>query len=132
MMFGLKNALWTFHRVMDVILAIQKWQFALAYLDYLIISKLLSEHVEEVRKVLHLLSDAVIKLNHKKFSLFTNDTLDYFGPIICPGKMEIAMHTSDAIGELRKPRHVTELRYVIRLRNTFRPLFCTLLVLLTP
>lgn len=71
--FGLKEVPVTFQRVMDVTLETVKWQFAVVYIeDISIFLKSLSEHVEHIRQLLQLLSDAKVMLKLKKSSLFTN------------------------------------------------------------
>lgn len=66
MPFGLKNAPGTSQRVVDVILATVKWQFALVYLDDVIVfSSSLEDHVEHVATVLRLLKDAGVTLKLK-------------------------------------------------------------------
>ena len=59
MPFGLKNAPGTFQRAADIILASVKWQFALVYLDDIIVySKSIEEHLDHLASVLKLLQRA--------------------------------------------------------------------------
>ena len=63
MPFGLKNAPGTFQRAADVILAGVKWQFALVYLDDIIIySSSIEEHYDHLATVLKLVHKAGISL----------------------------------------------------------------------
>lgn len=57
-------------------------------------------------------------LKPRKCSFFTN-TIDYLGPSIRPGKLEIAAHSSDEKNDLREKRNVTELRSFLGLCNAF-------------
>lgn len=59
--------------------------------------------------VLTLLREAGVVLKLKKFALFTN-SVDYLGHVIRSGLLEIANHTTVAVGELKVPKTVTELR----------------------
>lgn len=55
MPFGLRNAPGTYQRTTDVIFAMEKWQFALVYLDdILIFSKTTKEHIRYITEVLTL------------------------------------------------------------------------------
>lgn len=69
--YGLKNAAATFHRVMDVILLIVKWKYALVYLDDVVtFSKTPKDHVGQQTSVLRLLKDAGISLTLKMLAFF--------------------------------------------------------------
>lgn len=58
MPFGLWNASGTFQSTMDVILSAIKWQFALAYLDSIVVfSDSAKEDIVHVRDVLTLLNN---------------------------------------------------------------------------
>ena len=71
MPFGLKNAPATFQRALDIILARVKWQFALVYLDDVIIySNSAREHFDHVEHVLTLLQEAGISLRLEKCAFF--------------------------------------------------------------
>lgn len=53
---GLKNVPGTFLRAMDVILSSGKWQFALVYLDDMVLfSRIPDEHIDHVQQILTLL-----------------------------------------------------------------------------
>ena len=87
MPFGLKNAPGTFQRAADVILASVKWQFALVYLDDIIIySKSIEEHYDHLQTVLGLVHKAGISLKIHKCQFFT-ETVDYLGHTVSPGKL---------------------------------------------
>lgn len=71
MPFGLQNAPETFQLVVDIILSKVKWQFALVYLDDVIIyPTTFEEHTPQVRAVLHLLQAAGITLRTAKRAFF--------------------------------------------------------------
>ena len=120
MPFGLKNAPATFQRAIDVILSSVKWQFALVYLDDIVIfSPKPEEHIEHVKKVLMLLQDAGVTIKLRKCFFFT-DNIDYLGHVIRPGTLEIAPKATEAIKNLKPPKNVTELRSFLGLCNVFR------------
>lgn len=57
--FVSKNAQTTFQRAMDAILASLKWQFAIVYIDDIIVSQRLpQQHLEHTEKVLRLTKEA--------------------------------------------------------------------------
>lgn len=63
MSFGLKNAPGTFRFITDLTIAAVKWQFALVYLDVIVIySKSSEEHIGHARRVLTILNDAFFTL----------------------------------------------------------------------
>lgn len=73
----LKNAIGAFQRAMDVVQQSVTWQFALIYLDdIVVISKSLSEHIEFFRHDLTLLLDRNVTLKLKRCKFFFN-TIDY-------------------------------------------------------
>lgn len=110
MPFGLKNAPGTFQRVIDVILSQVKWQYALVYLDDVIIfSKSVDEHFSHVSTGLQLFKSAGVSLKLKKCSLFTNK-VDYLGHVIRPGKLQVAERTTEAIQGLKEPSTVTGMK----------------------
>lgn len=67
MPFGLVNALATFQRLMDSILADYLWKFVVVYLDDIIVfSKDKEEHGRHLKMVRNKLSEAGLILNEKK------------------------------------------------------------------
>lgn len=59
MLFGLCNASETFQQAMDLIFQLDKWHFALVYLDdIIIISQTPDEHIEHATPVFSLLQRA--------------------------------------------------------------------------
>jgi hypothetical protein len=71
MPFGLCNAPATFHGALDMILAKVKWNYALLYLDDVIVySKNVEEHIQNVDEILTLLKNAgaSLKLKNCHFS----------------------------------------------------------------
>ena len=120
MPFGLKNAPATFQRAIDIILSRVKWQYALVYLDDVIIySKSFEEHIVHVRTVLTLLSKAGISLKLKKCEFF-RPSVSYLGHTVRPGKLEVASKTCNAVRQAKPPQTQTELRSFLGLCNVYR------------
>lgn len=120
MPFGLRNAPGTFQRAADVILAKVKWTTALVYLDDVIVySRTKEEHYEHLRTVLSLLKDAGVSLKFPKCQFF-QDTCDYLGHTITPGKLQVASKCQDAIRKAFPPRTVKELQSFLGLCNVYR------------
>lgn len=87
MPFDLKNAPSPFHRAIDVILSTIKWQFALIYLeDILILSKLVHDQHSRLCSVLGLFCDTRVLLWLKK-GFFFDDKIDFLRHITKPGKL---------------------------------------------
>lgn len=118
MPFGLKKALGTFQWAMNVILSAVKWQFALMYLeDVVVVSRNPDEHIDHVWQVLTLFQHAAVtlKLKCESFTKCTN----YIGNVIGPGCLQGSSHTTDAISNLKLPKDVTVLRAFLNLCNLF-------------
>lgn len=82
MPFGLQNAPTTFQRAIDVVLASVKWQFALVYLDDIIVfSQSIDDHFDHLRTVLTLMLEAGFSLKLNKCFLLRKE-LEYLGHII--------------------------------------------------
>lgn len=113
----MNNAPGNFQIVIFVILATVKWQFALVYLDdILVFSKSISEQFEHLRIVMSLLSEAGVTMKLKFFYFFT-DRIDCLGHVIQPGLLDIAPNTTDYNRGLKEPRKVTKLKSILGLCN---------------
>jgi hypothetical protein len=89
--FGLRNAPATFQRTVEIVLSGLTWKSCLVYLDDIIIySKTMDAHVGHLDGVLNLLGTAWLSLKFSK-RFFFNDTVDYLGHVIIPGKLAIAV-----------------------------------------
>jgi hypothetical protein len=87
MHFGLRNAPATFQRVVDIVLSGLTWKSCLVYLDDIIIySQTMEDHLNHLHDVLTLLGQAGLSLNLAKCH-FLQETLDYLGHVIRPGKL---------------------------------------------
>ena len=120
MPFGLRNAPATFQRAVDIILSKVKWQFALVYLDDVIIySKTVSDHFNHVRVVLSMLQKAGVSLKLAKCKFF-DASVDYLGHVVRPGQLEVASRTVDAVRQFKTPADQGELRSFLGMCNVYR------------
>lgn len=82
---------------MDVIFASVRLQLNLLYLDDIVVfSRSLAVHIEQVRRVLRLLYEAVVTIKLKKCKFFA-ETVDYVGHAIRPGRLEHAEHATETV-----------------------------------
>lgn len=101
MRFGSKTAPETFQQAMDVILATEKWQYALVYIaDTTIFSTTLEERLQHIGRELKLQNIAAKTIELKKCS-FLSKTIASMGHIIAPGKLHAATKTTEAIKALQ-------------------------------
>lgn len=76
MQLGLKNALSTFQRAVDIILPTVEWKFARVYLDDIVIfSRSVEENLEHMKTVLELSSRAGVSLWLKKYFFSGNELI---------------------------------------------------------
>ena len=80
-----------------MILAKVKWNYALIYLDDVIVySKAVEEHIQHVDEILTLLKNAGASLKLKKCHFFQS-SVDYLGHVILPGKLAVAQKNIEFI-----------------------------------
>ena len=120
MPFGLRNAPATFQRAIDFILADAKWQFAIVYIDDIIIfSRTPEEHLEHLDTVLGLLAKAGVTLKLNKCHFF-REQIEYLGHIIAPGELRVANKTTENVKLLDPPTTKTEVRSFLGMCNVYR------------
>ena len=118
--FGLKNAPATYQREIDMILTTVKWQFALVYLDdILVFSSSFEDHKTNLHTVLELLEAADVKLRLPK-SKFFHTEVDYLRHEIKPGALEIAPDMIRSVQDATTPRLIRGIRSFLGLCNVFR------------
>lgn len=104
---------------MDVTISAVKWQYALVYLDNIIVFlKSVEEHIVHARNVLTLLGDTGVTHNFKKFRLFA-ETTDYLGQVVHSRRLESASHTTNVIRKRQPPTSLTQLRSFLELCSVF-------------
>lgn len=121
MSFGFNKAPGTFQRVMDVVLSTVQWQFALVYLDdVMILSKSLKVYIKHVRHLFAILCNASVTFKLKQCKQFPN-SMKYLGHFIHPGLLQISQRTIDSIPDLKPPTNIMYLRSFLGLCNAFPP-----------
>ena len=99
--FGLMNAPAGFQRYMEETLEDMRDQFALPYLDDVIIySTTFEEHIEHIRQVLRRLREKGIKLNASKCNLFRSE-VKYLGRIVSNDGYRMDEESVEAVRKLK-------------------------------
>lgn len=116
---GIQNAPSEFQCTMDVNFLATKRQFALTYLDDIVVfKKSREEHIEQVRNVFTILSDAVVISGFQRCCFFAK-SVAYFGQVIRPRRLEISSSTTDAVRKPETPTFPTELRFFLGLCRVY-------------
>ncbi len=119
MPFGLKNAPATFQRLINDTLRKYLDNFAITYLDdILIYSDDLEAHREHVRKVLEKLREKVMYVKKSK-SKFETKEIEFLGYIIRPGQIEKDLKKTDAVRNWPPPKKVKEVQAFLGLTNYY-------------
>lgn len=104
---------------MGVVLASIRLQFALVYLDNIIVfAKSHQDRIEQDRHVLRLLCKAWATLKLRRYKFFV-ETMDCLCHVNRPGSLDFAEHTTSAVTKRDHPTTQTELRSFLRLRDFF-------------
>jgi len=120
MPFGLKTAPSTFQRAADIVLASVRWQFALVYLDDIIVySSQVEDHYRHLDTVFRLLKDAGFTLRLEKCEFF-QESVDYLGHIVAPGQLKVQSRACEAVARTVEPETVTQMRSFLGLCNVYR------------
>lgn len=113
MPFGLHSAPATFQRFLDLLITQNFEDFAVAYLDDIIIfSENFDDHMKHLRIVLSKLATANLKINKEK-SVFCQTTLKYLGHIVGSGGIQTDPEKVKAIEELPPPTCISGVRRII-------------------
>lgn len=121
--FGLKTAVASFSRAMDVILGPEIRQFIVNYIDDLLIaSATLPEHLEHLRRVLQRLQEARMTVNLEK-SNFLQTEVKFLGHIITIEGIKTDPDKVAAIRSFPVPQKSKHLRAFLGLCNYYRS-FC--------
>jgi hypothetical protein len=120
MPFGLTNAPATFQVMINHVLREFLDQFAVAYLDdILIYSRTLEQHKEHVHKVLQALQDAKLQVDPEKCNFHT-ERVDYLGLTIEPGLVKMQDSKVQAVRDWPQPTNVKEVRGFLGFTNFYR------------
>ena len=120
MSFGLCNALATFQRTMDNVVAGLKWKACLVYLDdVLVYSRTFEEHFENLRAVFTRLRESSLKMKPRKCS-FAMEQLRYLGHLVSADGLTVDPRKVEAVRELATPSNRSELRSFLGLASYYR------------
>lgn len=118
--FGLSTAPNAFQQLIEKILRQTLYQFAIVYLDdVLIFSQSFEEHVQHVEQVFSLLREAGLRISWNK-SQFLRERLLYLGYIVGQGELQVNQQKVEAVKMLALPRTIKQLRSFIALVGWFR------------
>lgn len=120
MPFGLCNAPATFQRTMDILLSGVRFQFALIYLDDIIVySSSFRDHLGHLDHVLKTLREANVTLRLQKCR-FASQEVEYLGHLIRPGELALKENNVKSLEGIQYPRTKTQLRSFLGTANFYR------------
>ena len=112
MPFGLCNALATFQRLMDLILAGLQWSQCLVYLDdVIIIGKTFEEHLLNLKSVFTRISEAGLKLQPSKCA-FLQQKVQYLGHIMSKDGVEADPEKIEKVASWAAPTSPREQQFL--------------------
>ena len=124
MPFGLKNApavfQWFMQRVLMGLNPAQGPEFVSVYLDdILVLSKTFEEHIEHLRRVIELLSEAGLKIKPSKCH-FICQQVEYLGHLVTPSGIHPNPDRMQAVNEFPVPQSVKEVRQFLGIVSYYR------------
>ena len=119
MPFGLTNSGASFQRLMGHILRGLEYRFALIYIDIIIFSKSVDEHLVHLEEVFRRLREANVKLNPKKCS-FVKQKVEYLGHVVTPDGVMPNPEKVRIVQDFPAPKNLKELRTFMGLANYYR------------
>ena len=134
MPFGLCNALATFERLMETVLAGLHWQICLIYLDDVIVSgKSFEDMVKNLGQIFERFQQAGLKLKPRKCSLFARQVV-FLGHVISEQGIKTDPKKTECIDKWPTPKNVHDVRaflglcgyyrkFVYRFSNIAKPLY---------
>lgn len=110
MPFGLKNALATFQRLMELVLGDLRGKFCFVYIDDIIIySTTHEQHRFHIQAVLDKLCEAHLTV-YMKNSQFFRTSLKFLGHVVSSAEVEVDTEKTKAIQDFPVPKNVKELQ----------------------
>ncbi|XP_064215678.1 retrovirus-related Pol polyprotein from transposon 297 [Tribolium castaneum] len=121
--FGLKTAVGSFSRAMDVVLGTEVREFVVNYIDDLLVaSETLNEHLEHLRRVFEKLKQARMTINLEK-SNFIQKEVKFLGHILTINGIKADPEKVSAIRNFPVPQKTKHVRAFLGLCNFYRK-FC--------
>nr|XP_015840034.1 PREDICTED: retrovirus-related Pol polyprotein from transposon 17.6 [Tribolium castaneum] len=121
--FGLKTAVGSFSRAMDVVLGTEVREFVVNYIDDLLVaSETLNEHLEHLRQVFEKLKQARMTINLEK-SNFIQKEVKFLGHILTINGIKADPEKVSAIRNFPVPQKTKHVRAFLGLFNFYRK-FC--------
>jgi hypothetical protein len=120
MPFGLTNALATFQRLMDIVIAVLKWQCCLVYIDDIVIySPTFEQHLIDLEKVLLALKEANLTLKVTKCQ-FCRPELRYLGHINTKKGIKPDPELIKTIIDFPQPKTIKDVQSFLGLTGYYR------------
>ena len=120
MPFGLSGAPATFQRAMDVLLSGCLWQYALVYLDDIIIfSETWEKHLQHIDDVLQRLDKSNFRIKLEKCQ-FAMETVKFLGHVVSKEGLKMDPEKVMKMRNSSKPRNIKELQRFLGLCNYYR------------
>lgn len=120
MPFGLHSAPATFQRALDDVISYDLEDYAIAYLDDIIIySQTFEEHMRHLRLILNRLFEAGLRINTEK-SKFCCQELKYLGHVIGSGGIKTDPEKIRAISDMIAPTGVKGVRRIVAMASWYR------------
>ena len=120
MLFGLCNALSTFQRLMELVLAGLHWSTCLAYLDDIIIySHTVEDHFQKLEAVFQRLQQAGLKIKPWKCSLFRK-SVHYLSHIISQQGLHTDPEKTKCMAAWSTPMNHNDLRKFLGFTSYYR------------
>ena len=121
MPFGYKNGPSIFQRVMQNVLALFLWIFALVYIDDIVIfSKTFNDHLDHLDQVFKAVTETGITLVTMK-SHFAYQSLLLLGQKVSPLGLSTHMEKASAILNLEAPKNIHDLQIFLGMMVYFLP-----------
>ena len=120
MPFGVCNAPATFHRLMNMVLAVVQWSSCLVYLDdVIIIGETFKEHLQNVREVFNRLRNAGLKLKPSKCD-FCCTQVEFVRHIVSEDGVRTDQAKTEKVARWPVPKTKREVQQFLGLANYYR------------